>query len=394
MPISNKVKETMQRASWIRRMFEEGLLLKAKHGPENVQDLSLGNPVVEPPVEFRQRLRELAHAPEPGMHRYMPNAGYPFARERIAAYYAERTDLPFEGKHIILTCGAAGALNVVLKTLLDPGDEVVIFAPYFPEYLFYIDNHGGKPVVVQTNPDFSINLSRLEEALTERTKVVLVNSPNNPTGVLYGKYALQSLAEVLQRHMSRLGRTVYLINDGPYRKIVYDGRRVPLLFEFHPHSIELTSHSKDLAIPGERIGHIAIHPEADAVDDIIAGCTFTNRTLGFVNAPALMQRVTSGLLDVSVDVMDYQSKRDFIYEKLCEMGYQMVKPEGAFYFFPRSPVEDDRHFVRQLQKRLVLVVPGVGFGTPGHFRLSYCVPTEVIERAMPAFDDVARQFGM
>ena len=388
--ISGKVKEAMERASWIRRMFEEGLRLKQEHGEDAVCDLTLGNPMVEPPASFRKRLKEVVSASTPGMHRYMPNAGYPWVRERIAEHYRRETGLDFGAQHIIMTCGAAGALNVVLKSLLDPGDEVIIFAPYFPEYIFYIENHGGVPKIVPTNSDFSINLVQTEAALSERTKAVLVNSPNNPTGVLYGRYTFQALGDLLERYTSKSARPIYLINDGPYRKIVYDGREAPFVFEFYRNSIEVTSHSKDLAIPGERIGHIAISPEANGASDIANACTFANRTLGFVNAPALMQRVVAELQDVTVDISEYQAKRDLLYEQLYEMGYEVVKPEGAFYFFPRTPTDDDLKFVNELKKRLVLVVPGSGFGAPGHFRISYCVPKEVVEKALPAFNEVAR----
>jgi len=394
MAVSSLIKKAMEESSWIRKMFEEGIRLKKELGEENVFDLSLGNPTFEPPDEFRRNLLQLLKTPQPGMHRYMPNAGYPFVREKIAEFYREKTSLPFEGKHIIMTCGAAGALNVILKTLLDPKDEVIIFAPYFVEYLFYIKNHGGEPVVVRTNNDFSLNMVRVEEALTERTKAVLINSPNNPTGVLYGRYHLQSLGELLSDYGKRTGRVVYLINDAPYRKIVYDGREAPFTFDFYENSIEVTSHSKDLAIPGERIGHIAVCPNAEGVDDIMNGATFCNRTLGFVNAPALMQRAVADLQFLSVDISEYQKRRDFLFEKLSEIGYEMVKPEGAFYIFPRSPDEDDVAFTRRLQKRGVLVTPGVGFGAKGHFRISYCVPFEVIERSIPIFDEVARQYGL
>jgi len=392
--ISSRVKEAMERASWIRRMFEEGLRLKREHGEEAVCDLTLGNPMMEPPAQFRRRLKEVVSAPTPGMHRYMPNAGYPWVREKVAEHYRKETGLDFRAQHIIMTCGAAGALNVLLKSLLDPGDEVIVFAPYFPEYLFYIDNHGGVAKVVPTNADFSINLVRLEAALTERTKVVLLNSPNNPTGVLYGRYVFQALGDLLERHSKRLGRPVYLVNDGPYRKIVYDGREVPYAFEFYPNAIEVTSHSKDLAIPGERIGHIAISPNAEGASQIIDACTFANRTLGFVNAPALMQRVVAELQDLTVDISDYQTKRDLLYENLSQMGYEIVKPEGAFYMFPRTPTDDDMRFIEELKKRLVLVVPGSGFGTPGYFRISYCVDKKTIERSLPAFNEVARIFNL
>ncbi|MCX7702966.1 MAG: pyridoxal phosphate-dependent aminotransferase [Planctomycetota bacterium] len=394
MPISSRIKDAMQNASWIRRMFEEGERLKKEVGAENVFDLSIGNPLLEPPEGLRKKMFDLLRNPEPRMHAYMPNAGYPFVRQKVAEFYTKETGIQFAAEHIVMTCGAAGGLNVVLKTLLEPGDEVLIFAPYFPEYLFYVDNHGGKAVVVKTNEDFSLNIVRVEEALSDKTKVVIVNSPNNPTGVLYGHYHMQALAEVLNEHQRKTDKVVYLVNDAAYRKIVYDGRRSTYAFSFYKNSIEVTSHSKDLGLAGERIGHIAVSPQACDVEALINGFTFCNRTLGFVNAPALMQRAVADFQFVSIDVQEYQKRRDLLFEALCEMGYQMVKPEGAFYLFPATPEEDDVAFVRKLQKKRVLVTPGIGFGTPSHFRISYAVPMQVLERAISVFDEVAREYGL
>lgn len=394
MAISGKIAKFMEESSWIRKMFEEGIRLKKERGAENVQDLTLGNPVMEPPKSFKDKLLEVVSEPEPGMHRYMPNAGYPFVRDAVAHYYQNEVDLPVEAKHVVMTVGAAGALNVVLKSILDPGDEVIIFAPYFVEYLFYIDNHGGTPEIVQTNDDFSVNVSRLEAAITGKTKAVLINSPNNPTGVLYGQYTLKSLCGVLKRKQEELGTTIYLINDDPYRKIVYEDKKAPSILPLYENSIVMTSHSKDLALPGERIGHIVVNPACPDAEQLMGALTFCNRTLGFVNAPALMQRVVASLQGESVDVGDYQKKRDFLYENLSEMGYAMVKPEGAFYMFPTSPVEDELKFVNWLRDHGVLVVPGRGFGARGHFRISYCVATEVVERSVPVFGNAAREFGL
>ncbi len=394
MAISSKIEKFMEESSWIRRMFEEGLRLKKERGAENVQDLTLGNPVMEPPKAFKDRLAEIVNKPKPGMHRYMPNAGYDFCREAVSRYYQNEADVPVEAKHIVMTVGAAGALNVVLKSILDPGDEVIIFAPYFVEYMFYADNHGGSVAVVETNDDFSINVSRLEAAITDKTKAVLMNSPNNPTGVLYGKYTLKSLAGVLKRKQEEMGKTIFLINDEPYRKIVYDGKKAASILPLYDNSIIVTSHSKDLAVPGERIGHIVANPNCTDIDKLMPAMIFCNRTLGFVNAPALMQRAVASLQEESVDVTDYEKKRDFLYENLSEMGYSMVKPEGAFYLFPKSPCEDELEFVNFLKDRGVLVVPGRGFGAPGHFRISYCIPMEVIERSMAGFGEAAREFGL
>ncbi len=394
MGISAKIEKFMEESSWIRKMFEEGLRMKEELGAENVADFTLGNPVMEPPKAFQDKLLEAVTKPEPGMHRYMPNAGYEFCRDAVSRYYQNETDLPVDAKHVVMTVGAAGALNVILKSILDPGDEVVIFSPYFVEYMFYVDNHGGKVVVVDTNDDFSINVSRVEAAITDKTKAVLINSPNNPTGVVYGEYTLKSLCGVLKRKQEELGKTIFLINDDPYRKIVFDGNKSSSILPLYENSIVATSHSKDLAVPGERIGHIAVNPNCADVEKLMPALIFCNRTLGFVNAPALMQRVVASLQEESVDITDYQNKRDFLYEKLSEMGYSMVKPEGAFYIFPKSPSEDELEFVNYLKDKGVLVVPGRGFGAPGHFRISYCIPMEVIERSLAGFSDAAREFGM
>ncbi len=394
MGISDKIAEFMEAGSWIRQMFEEGLRMKQERGEENVQDLTLGNPVMEPPEAFDKKFRELANEPVPGMHRYMPNAGYPFAREAVARYFQNETDLPVEAEHVIMTVGAAGALNVLLKAILNPGEEVMIFSPYFVEYRFYVDNHGGELVIVPTNDDFTINVSRVESAITKKTKAVLINSPNNPTGVMYGKYTLKSLCELLARKQEEFGTSIYLINDEPYRKIAYDGKKAPSILPLYENAITITSHSKDLAVPGERIGYIVASPNCPEVDNLMKAATFCNRTLGFVNAPALMQRIVADLQSVSVDMAEYQGKRDYLYENLSELGYSLVKPEGAFYLFPKSPSEDEMEFINWLKERGTLVVPGRGFGAPGHFRISYCVPMEVIERSMPTFGDAAREFGL
>ena len=368
--------------------------MKQELGEDKVQDLTLGNPIMEPPDEFVSALKRLAGEPVPGMHRYMPNAGYHFVREKIAKHFQNETDLPIKAEHVIMTVGAAGALNVVLKSILNPGDEVIIFSPYFVEYRFYVDNHGGKLIIVPTNDDFSINVSRVEAAITPDTKAVLINSPNNPTGVMYGRYTLKSLCELLARKQKELDTTIYLINDEPYRKIVYDGEKAPSILPMYENSITVTSHSKDLALPGERIGYIIANPNSPDVDTLIKAATFCNRTLGFVNAPALMQRLVADLQDVSVDIAQYQKKRDYLYENLSELGYSLVKPDGAFYFFPKSPTEDELKFVNWMKDRHVLLVPGRGFGAAGYFRISYCVPMEVIERSIPAFTEAAMEFGL
>jgi aspartate aminotransferase len=388
MAVSKKVKTSMEQGSWIRRMFEQGIALKQEHGEDNVFDLSLGNPVMEPPQAFFDELRRIAMDPKPGMHRYMPNAGYVETRAAVAGQLGEETGLDFTANEVIMTVGAGGALNVVLKALLDPGDEVVIFAPYFVEYHFYADNHGGSCRVVPSDDKFFPDLDAFEASINDRTKVVLVSSPNNPTGVVYDGQLLADLAGIIQAKEREYGKEVFLVSDEPYRRILFDGLEYPHIFEHHPRSIVATSHSKDLALPGERIGYIAVHPEYEDREELVDGMTFCNRTLGFVNAPALMQHIVAKLQSTTIDVGAYQAKRDFLYGHLREMGYDLVKPQGAFYMFPRSPIEDDAEFVDELMKHNVLVVPGRGFGVPGHFRISYCVEDRTLEGALPGFREV------
>ncbi len=385
MAVSNKIRGLLEQGSWIRRMFEEGIELKQRFGEDNVFDLSLGNPILEPPDEFFAELRRIADDPAPGMHRYMPNSGYPETRAAVAAQLAEETGLRFTADELIMTCGAGGALNVVLKTLLDPGDEVAIFAPYFVEYFFYADNHGGVCKVVPPVEGFLPDMDALADTITERTRAVLINSPNNPTGVLYSEETLARIGEIIREKEREFGTEIFLVSDEPYRRLLFDGLEYPHIFHHHVRSIVATSHSKDLALPGERIGYIAVHPDyADGVE-LMDGLVFCNRTLGFVNAPALMQHIVAKLQSVTVDIGEYQSKRDFMYDTLTDIGYDVVKPQGAFYMFPKSPMEDDVEFVAELQKRNVLVVPGRGFGMPGYFRISFCVTDETLSGSIPGF---------
>ena len=382
MAVSQKIRQYMAEGGWIRRVFEEGLALKAQIGAENVFDLSLGNPVIEPPAEFKDELRRLASEPMAGMHRYMPNPGYMETRQAVAGSLSEETGLPFEGGDIVMTCGAAAAANVVLKTILNPGDEVIILAPYFFEYLYYIDNHDGVAVVVNTTDRFRLDLPAIEQAVTPRTRAIIVNSPNNPSGVVYSSEEIAGLADLLQRKQSEHGTEIFLISDEPYKRIIFDGMDFPQIVPSFDNSIIVTSHAKDLALPGERIGFIAINPNYGEKEELAGGFSFCNRTLGFVNAPALMQHVVRNLQGVSIDPDYYQRKRDFLHTALMEMGYDTVKPEGAFYLYPKAPIEDDVAFTRELLQSNVLVVPGRGFGTPGYFRISYCVEDWVLEGAV------------
>ena len=394
MAISDKISQNMAKGSWIRRMFEEGAVLKQKHGAENVFDLSLGNPIVEPPDEFTQELKRLAENPLPGMHRYMPNAGYPEVREAVALQLSSETGVKLAMNNVVMTCGAAGALNVVLKTILNPGEEVILFAPYFVEYNNYVDNHNGVTKILPTDEQFLPRLDDLEAAIGAKTKAVLINSPNNPTGVVYSENLLHQMGLLLQRKEKQYGTQIFLISDEPYRKLIYDGLTYPSPLNHHSQSIIVASHSKDLALPGERIGYIAVHPEYSHMEDLMNGFIFCNRILGYVNAPALMQHIVARLQSVTVSIAEYQQKRDFLYKHLTGMGYSLIKPQGAFYMFPRTPIEDDVAFVKELQQFLVLTVPGSGFGTPGHFRLAYCVDDHTLEGSIDGFRKAAQKYNL
>lgn len=395
MPIATKIAGHISRSSWIRRMFEEGEQLRQQFGAENVYDFTLGNPDVEPPEQFCTALRCLADEPQPGQHRYMNNAGYPETRAAVAARLSADSGLAVTADHIIMTCGAGGALNVVLKTILNQGDEVIILAPYFVEYKFYIDNHGGVPVEAWTNPEtFRLDLAAIEAAISDKTRAIIINSPNNPTGVIYNKEELKQLGNLVKQASSRTGRLIYVISDEPYSRIAYDGGTVPNIFPLIESSVVVTSHSKDLALPGERIGYLAVNPQLETAMQFIEGAVFSNRTLGFVNAPALMQRLVTGLQDLSVDIAAYQAKRDLLYNHITKLGFNLVKPDGAFYLFPKSPIDDDVKFVKQAQKQHILLVPGSGFGAPGYFRIAYCIDSGVIERSLPAWERLAREYGL
>jgi aspartate aminotransferase len=391
MAISKKVQAFMEKASWIRRMFEQGAVLKQQYGADNVFDFSLGNPNLEPPEKFFDVLEEIVRTRTPGRHGYMSNAGYPETRTAIADYLSEEHGIEMFGEHVIMTCGAGGALNVVLKTLLDPGDEVIVPVPYFVEYNFYVDNFGGVCKLVPTTPDFNLDLAALAAAVTDRTKAVLINSPNNPTGRVYDRKTIAALGRMLEEKTRSLGRELYLVSDEPYAKIVYDGIKVPSIFQAYRNSIIVTSYSKDLSIPGERLGFIAVHPKLTPVQELVGGLVFSNRTLGFVNAPATMQRVVQQLQGSAVDVSVYHRKRELLCSMLGDLGYTFIKPDGAFYLFPRTPIEDVA-FVQELLAERILCVPGSGFGCPGHFRMAYCVDDRVIQGAAQGFAKIAKKY--
>jgi aspartate aminotransferase len=383
MGISKRVAEQIAGSSWIRKMFEEAEILRREGGP--VWDFTLGNPRFDPPAAFHDALLETARAEVPGKHGYMPNAGLPEVREAVAAYLRKEQGVPLEASQVIMTCGAAGAMNVVLKTILDPGDEVLVSSPFFMEYGAYAGNHGGTIAAVPGTEDFDLDVEALGRGVTARTAALVINSPNNPTGRVYPEATVRALGRMLEARSREVGRTVYLVSDEPYRKLVYDGAVVPSVMEAYRHSIVLSSYSKDLSIPGERIGFAAVHPEAADCDELLAGMAICNRTLGYVNAPVLMQRVVARLQGASVEIDLYQRNRDALYEGLSEQGYELARPQGAFYLFPRAPGGDDFAFVSMLREERILAVPSSGFGIRGHFRLAYCVEADTITQALPGF---------
>ncbi|MHC4661788.1 MAG: pyridoxal phosphate-dependent aminotransferase [Planctomycetota bacterium] len=381
MSVSKVIGDAMQRSSWIRKMFEEGNKLKEIHGPDAVHDFSLGNPEIEPPEEFLETFERCASDRTPGVHRYMPNAGYPWVREKIAKARSDEAGLEIPWQNVIMTVGAGGAINVFLKAVCDPGDEIIIVAPFFVEYLFYIANHRAVHRICEANPDFSLSLENLEAAINEKTKAVILNTPNNPTGVVYPESQMKEVGDLLAKKEKELGRDIYLVSDEPYKRVIFDGVEHVRFLRVYHNAVIVHSHSKDLGLPGERIGTLTISPNCAHADDLAGAATFTNRILGYVNAPALHQRAVADHQATTIDPMIYQKKRDLICSIFDEAGLEYIKPKGAFYIFPKTPIEDDVEFVRMLQKHLVLAVPGSGFGRAGHMRFAYCVSDSHIEGA-------------
>ncbi|HON85672.1 MAG TPA: pyridoxal phosphate-dependent aminotransferase [Syntrophorhabdaceae bacterium] len=392
MLVSNTIKKQMEETGWIRRMFEEGINMKKIHGDANVFDFSLGNPFIEPPEQLIRALIDTLNDPVPGMHRYMPNNGYEEVRDEIAVYLREFYNMPFTAEHVYMSAGSAGGINILLKSMLNSGDEVIVPKPYFMEYKYYIESHGGAIKTVSTDEQFQLDMEKIDAAITPKTKAILINSPNNPTGVVYGEEKLRELAEILTDYRKK-GQDIYIISDDAYKKLVFDNITLPNIFKIYDLVISVTSHSKDLAVPGERIGYIAISPKIKEVKSLISALMFSSRALGFVNAPALFQRVIGKFQKNSIDIMDYQEKRDFIYNTLIEAGFECVKPQGAFYVFPKSPMKDELKFVKLMQEEeRILAVPGRGFGKSGYFRIAYCVPFDKIVRAADGFKNMGKRY--
>ncbi len=395
MAVAERIREMTEASSWVRKMFEEAAQLKRELGEDKVCDFTLGNPIEEPPLSFREGLKKLASDPLPGMHRYMPNSGYPETRAFIAEQLRQETGLPFTEDHIVMSVGAAGGLNVLLKAILNEGEKVIVPSPFFVEFQFYIANHGGRIVLVDTQDDFSLDVEAIAQAIDEETRAILINSPNNPTGVVYSEEELRELGEVLKEKNRGREKPLYLISDDTYKTLVYNGRPPLNVFDFYEATVSVFSYSKSLNIPGERIGYVAVNPLFPGARELIDALIFTTRILGFVNAPALMQRLIPLAGYDQVEIRNYQRKRDLLYEALMEFGYEVVKPGGAFYMFPKTPIEDDMAFVADLQRNFhIMTVPGRGFGRGGHFRISYCVEMEVIERSLEGFREAAKKYGL
>lgn len=395
MIISNKIQKLIaNQEGWTRRMFEEGLRIKKEYGEENVYDFSLGNPDTEPPDEVQKNLVDILSKPVKGMHRYMSNNGYEDVREEIAGYLREQYDVPFTANHIFMTVGCAGGLNILIKSMLNKGDEVIVPSPFFWEFKNYIENHDGKVCYVQTKKDFQLDIGKIEKAITKKTKAILLNSPNNPTGAVYTEESVRGLIDLLNKKRAQ-GQDIYIICDDAYKKIVYDGFRLPNLFALYDLVYAVTSHSKDLALPGERIGYVAISPRIEGYQLMVSALMISMRTLGFVNAPALFQRIAGKFQRSSVDIAAYQQKRDLLYNTLVEAGFECVKPMGAFYMFPKSPIADEVEFVRSLQQEeRIMVVPGRGFGRKGYFRIAYCVPLETLQKSVEGFMRTGKRYNL
>ncbi|MCK5097865.1 MAG: pyridoxal phosphate-dependent aminotransferase [Desulfobacteraceae bacterium] len=389
MPIADKMVQMVESASMIRKMFEEGIRMREKYGADNVFDFSLGNPDVPPPAVVKETLIELINSKDTS-HGYMPNPGYPHVRAAVADYLNKEYNVGITSDLIVMTAGAAGALNDILRALMNPGEDILTPAPYFVGYNQYAFVAGANLKTVASLPDFHLDLDAIDAAITENTRVMLINTPNNPTGAVYTKEELLGLGKILDAASQKFGKRIYLISDEPYRKIAYDVD-VPSVFDAYPHTIVLTSYSKELSLAGERIGYLAIHPNAEDAA-MIAGAAGVTNTMMYVNAPALFQQVVGKLQGVSVDIDIYKKRRDMFCEGLQAAGYEFDVPKGAFYLFPKSPIENDVEFVGILSKQNILAVPGAAFGGPGHFRLSYAVPDKTItgsfEGFKKAFDSV------
>ena len=390
---SEEMVKSVGGGSEIRAMFEQGAKLAAQFGAENVYDFTLGNPDPEADPEVTAAIKK--YADEPGIHKYMPNAGYKDVREKIAAYMKEQNGVDYTFENVLMIAGAAAGLNVVLKSLLNPGENVIVIAPYFVEYLSYIRNHRGVPNIVKAKADsFDIDVDAVVNAINSETKAILLNSPNNPTGVVYSEEALRALAEAVAKKEEEYGHEIYVLSDEPYIKLTYSGVKVPSIPSIFRNSIVVNSFSKSLALPGERIGYIIVNPAIKDADILMQGMIICARTLGYVNAPSLVQKVIADNLDLTTGLESYAERGELLYNIITEAGFECLKPQGAFYLFPKAPIEDDRAFCKAALKYNLILVSGSGFGCPGYFRLAYCVSKETILRSKNAWMELGKEFGL
>ena len=391
--IADKMVGYLSNNSVIRAMFEEGRKMAEKYGAENVYDFSLGNPNVAAPVQVKESVLKHIEEDSLDIHGYMSNIGYEEVREKIAQSINKRFDTKFHASNIIMTVGAAGGLNVIFKTLLNPGDEVITFAPFFGEYRNYTDNYDGKLVVISPNTiDFQPNLQEFEEKITPKTKGVIVNNPNNPTGVVYSEETIKKMAAILEKKQKEFGTDICIVSDEPYRELAYDGVEVPYLTKYYKNTVVGYSYSKSLSLPGERIGYLVIPDEMTDSEQVKSAAGIATRILGFVNAPSLFQKVVADCLDAKVDVSYYNRNREALYNGLQKCGFTCIKPQGAFYLFVKSPIEDEKAFCEEAKKYNILLVPGSTFGCPGYVRIAYCVAYETIVNAMPGFEKLAKNY--
>lgn len=392
--ISEKMKKLLKGNSVIREMFEEGKRLKNIYGEENVFDFSLGNPNLPPPEEVKNAIIELVEKEEPTfLHGYMSNAGFEDVREKIANSINNKFGTKFNFENIIMTVGAASGLNIVFKAILNPEDEVIVFAPYFSEYNNYIENYNGIVKVISPNlNNFEPNLNELKEKISNKTKAVLINTPNNPTGVVYSESTIKEISKILKEKEQEFGKQIFLISDEPYRELVYDNKEVPYITKYYKDTIVVYSYSKSLSLPGERIGYVVVPNEIDDSKELAEAITIANRIIGCVNAPSLMQRVIPYCLNAKVDTDAYKKNRDLLYSIIRENKFECVKPEGAFYLFVKTPIEDDKEFCSIAKKYNILVVPGSSFACPGYVRIAYCTSYDMIERSRKAFEKLAKEF--
>ena len=395
--ISKKMENMVANSSAIRAMFEEGNRLAKIYGSENVFDFSLGNPNVPAPDAVKYAIKELLEEEDPVvLHGYTnSNAGYEDVRKAVADSLNERFGTHFGSKNITMTVGAAGGLNVILKSLINPGDEVIAFAPYFGEYRSYTDNYDGVLIEVSPNTiDFQPKLDEFEKKITQKTKAVIVNTPNNPTGVVYSEETIQKTAAILEKKQKEYGTDIYLISDEPYRELAYDGVEVPYLTKYYANTIVGYSYSKSLSLPGERIGYLVIPDEASDSEKLIGAVNVATRILGFVNAPTLQQKVVKACLNEKTDISYYDRNRETLYNGLKELGFDCIKPEGAFYLFVKSPIADEKEFCNEAKKYNILIVPGSSFACPGYVRMAYCVSYETIVNSLPKFAELAKQYNL